>query len=570
MSGGLIQIVAYGSQNLFLTGSPEITYFKTVYRRHTNFAIESMILPFDDTVGFDETSTLKIPQNSDLIGNMYLQIKVPEFNYDRTILTDDISNASAELNEAKINLSTVTSYMAINIKAYREAYNAYIAINVMDATTMINGIETVFGDAYHIIGGESPSDAITTVNAFTDLIEDTDFNISYVGMNEIAYDNSSMTDKDIFNSLINVGLSQSIKVKKYYSDLYNDALEIYNDVTNKNRKFAWVSNLGNAITEYVEISISGQSIDKHYSQYMEMDHELTEKTEKDYLYDKMIGNVEKLTTYDRTVKPEYTIMLPLRFWCCKNIGLALPLISLQHQSFDVTVKTRDVLSCAYMESDSDDVLNLDDIFSDQNLNLEMNLVIDCIYLDKLERKKFAQGSHEYLIEQIQTTTIDNIEHPTVKSLLDFSHPSKELIWGIQKNSYTDNVDGSTRCEWNNFSLSSVTSSTPYKTNPILDAEILFNGYHRIKKHEGNYFNYVQPYEHHTRTPSDGINIYSFCLHPEEHQPSSTCNLSRIAKPILNITLDSSVFDDGELKLWIFSKKYNILRFINGMGGIAYT
>lgn len=570
MSGGLIQIVSYGSQNLYLTGSPEITYFKTVYRRHTNFAVESIILPFDNEVNFDETSVVKIPGNGDLLSKMYLQITVPEFSYPRTTSSTDISDAETALETAKTNLSSVTSYMAVNIEAYREAYSAYSAANVVDSSSMITAIETIFGDAYHVTDPEASSDIITIVNTFAALLDDTNFSISYIGMNEIAYDNSTVTDKDDFYKLLNVGLSQSIKVKKYFTDLYNDALDTYNDVTNENRNFAWVSNLGNSVLEYVDISIGGQTIDRHYSQYLEVDHELFDNTEKDDLYNKMIGNVSDLTTYDRTTKPSYTMMVPLKFWCCKNNGLALPLIALQYQSVDITVKTRDILSCAYMELEDGEVLGLDDVFSDLNLHLEMNLVVDYIYLDMMERKKFAQSSHEYLIEQVQTDVTENIEYEHVKTILDFSHPSKELIWAIQKDVYTENTDSSIRCEWNNFSLSSVTSDTPYETNPVLDAEIVFNGYHRIQKYDGNYFNYVQPNEHHTRTPSDGINMYAFCLHPEEHQPSATCNLSRIAKPLLNITLNSSTLENDSAKLWVFSKKYNILRFVNGMGGVAYT
>ena len=573
MSGGIIQIVSYGSENLFLTGSPEITYFKTVYRRHTNYAAESIILPFDNEVNFDEISTIKIPSVGDLLTKLYLQITIPEFSYERDVSSVAVNNAQATLDAAKNNLEIVTTYMALNIEAYREAYNAYVAANIVNATEMISAIETIYGDAYYVTDPEATSETITTVNNFTALLNGTPFSISYIGMNEIAYNYSSSAndnDKNVFYKLLNVGISQSKKVKKYFTDLYNSALNEYQEVSNKNKKFAWVSNLGTSLLEYVEMSSGGQTIDKHNGQYLEVEHELHDVVEKDRLYDKMIGNVPELTTFDRTVKPSYTMVVPLKFFCCKNNGLAFPLIALQYQSLDITVKTRDVMSCAYIELDNDEVLDLNDVFSDLNIHLEMNLMAEFIFLDKAERKKFAQSSHEYLIEQIQTDVTENIEYGYIKNVLDFSHPSKELIWLIQKDSYTENVDGSVRCEWDNFSLSSVTSETPYNGNPVLDSEIVFNGYNRINKYDGNYFNYVQPHESHTRTPRDGINMYSFCLHPEEHQPSATCNLSRISKPMLNISIHDSAIEEDTVKLWVFSKKYNILRFINGMCATAYA
>jgi len=116
-------------------------------------------------------------------------------------------------------------------------------------------------------------------------------------------------------------------------------------------------------------------------------------------------------------------------------------------------------------------------------------------------------------------------------------------------------------------------------NPLLSAEIQLNGHPRFQRREGGYFNYVQPNQCHTRTPADGINVYSFGLHPEQHQPSGTCNLSRIDSTIL-----AMVWSDGfrsglsvpaldyttDSKLYVFAVNYNILRIMSGMGGLAYS
>ena len=98
-----------------------------------------------------------------------------------------------------------------------------------------------------------------------------------------------------------------------------------------------------------------------------------------------------------------------------------------------------------------------------------------------------------------------------------------------------------------------------------------NGHDRFDRREGAYFNYVQPDQHHTNTPADGINVYSFALHPEQHQPSGTANLSRIDNTQLNLWfadptarrgLPSLNFLSTDNKLFIFSMNYNVLRVMS--------
>jgi len=77
MSGGLLQLVAYGSQDIYLTGNSQITFFKIVYRRHTNFAIEAIEQTFNGTVDFGRRVSATISRNGDLIHKMYLQVDIP-------------------------------------------------------------------------------------------------------------------------------------------------------------------------------------------------------------------------------------------------------------------------------------------------------------------------------------------------------------------------------------------------------------------------------------------------------------------------------------------------------------
>jgi len=114
-------------------------------------------------------------------------------------------------------------------------------------------------------------------------------------------------------------------------------------------------------------------------------------------------------------------------------------------------------------------------------------------------------------------------------------------------------------------------------NPTTEAQLQLNGHDRFTKREGAYFNYVQPYQYHTNTPKPGINVYSFALNPEQHQPSGTCNFSRIDTTQLNVwfselgnTKWADVYLDPDNKMLIYCTNYNVLRIMSGMGGLAYS
>jgi hypothetical protein len=103
------------------------------------------------------------------------------------------------------------------------------------------------------------------------------------------------------------------------------------------------------------------------------------------------------------------------------------------------------------------------------------------------------------------------------------------------------------------------------------AKLQLNGQDRFTEREGSYFDRVQPYQHHCRTPSTGINAYSFALRPEEHQPSGTCNFSRIDKATLQLTVSVNTVQGGNTaQVRVYALNYNVLRVMSGMGGLAYS
>jgi hypothetical protein len=211
---------------------------------------------------------------------------------------------------------------------------------------------------------------------------------------------------------------------------------------------------------------------------------------------------------------------------------------------------------------------------------DTSLWIDYIYLDTEERRRFAQVSHEYLIEQLQYTGEESINNVSYKSRLNFNHPVKELIWTVQLDEIAE-----TYHEWTNYTteptgivddqfldvtvIQEHTFGGENAVNPVYSAKIQLNGHDRFQARDGKYFNLVQPYQHHTNIPdSPGINVYSFGLKPEEHQPSGTVNMSRIDNATLLLQLDPAVQNGAKLR--VYATSYNVLRIMSGMGGLAYS
>ena len=393
MGGGLLQLVAYGAQDVYLTGNPQITFFKVVYRRHTNFAVEAIQQTFNGNPGYGNTVTCQISRNGDLINRVYLQATL-----------GDIAGAVA-------------------------------------------------ADKY----------------------------VNYVGLR---------------------------------------------------------------LLKNVVLEIGGQQIDKHYSDWMYIWNELSLPEGKRHGYNKMVGE---------SVDGGETLYIPLEFWFCRNVGLALPLIALQYHEVKIKIDFETRKNCT---------IGTDTRFEELK---DVSLWVDYIFLDTDERRRFAQLSHEYLIEQLQFTGTENLVTGSNRIKLNFNHPCKELVW-VAKNSLTTDQD-----YWYNYTTGAAMVGNDVSANPFTDAILQLNGNDRFAVRNGSYFNLVQPYQHHTNIPKNpGINVYSFALKPEDHQPSGTLNMSRIDTSTLMVnteTLPGAATYNG---INIDAVNYNVLRILSGMGGLAYS
>ena len=528
MGGGLMQLVAYGAQDIYLTGNPQITFFKVVYRRHTNFSMESIEQTFNGTPDWGKKVSCTISRNGDLIYRVYLQTTLPQIK-----LTSDSGKNPASLAE-----------------------------------------------------------------------------------------------------------------------------------------FNWINWIGHQLIKNVEVEIGGQRIDKHYGEWLHLWNELTQQSGHQEGYARMCGNVTLLVTPNGPagsaqsggtqenpetelqtahIFPETQLYIPLQFWFCRNPGLALPLIALQYHEVKINVEFNDLANCAQGNTSSADgkrnrsgrgdnsadtlvgvgtapngLASFTNNMSEFSLK-DTALFVDYIYLDTDERRRFAQVSHEYLIEQLQFTGEESITSKNSKIKLNFNHPVKELVWVVQPNNniipgnkqffnFTDHVDSTFitgeamdplglgmsssldlglgilsegagtyyEAGWGEYSHSTLNdpqtiSKFDVGKNCVEKAKLQLNGHDRFQERKGDYFNYVQPYQHHSQTPAIGINVYSFGLKPEEHQPSGTCNFSRIDNATLQLTVTDETIKPKDCqsrvqnaKVRVYATNYNVLRIMSGMGGLAYS
>lgn len=399
MGGGLMQLVAYGAQDVYLTGDPEITFFKAIYRRHTNFSVESIAQVFNGTTGFGRKATVTVSRNGDLITNTFLEVKLPNLN------------------------------------------------------------------------------------------------------------------------------------------------------TGSDTHWRYRNNIGHSLIEEVELEIGGQRIDRHYGEWLDIWSELSLPTEKKDMFDSEM--ISRFSSNTSTTGDARTLYIPLQFFFNRNHGLALPLIALQYHEVKINFTFAKISDLVYKTDALGAPLETQPTYGSIP-DVPMSLYIDYVYLDSDERKRFAQSQHELLIEQLQFTG-DETASKNGSYRLNFNHPVKELVWVVSQPTVSDRF---------NYGLAS-------DSEPVTDANLQLNGHDRFDKREGSYFRLVQPFQHHTRIPQKHIYVYSFAVKPEEHQPSGTCNFSRIDNATLKLSLSDKASAPGS-KVKIFATSVNVLRILSGMGGLAYS
>ena len=453
MGGGLMQLVAYGAQDIYLTGNPQITFFKVVYRRHTNFSMEAIEQTISGSSGLDKSGTITISRNGDLIHSIFMDV-------------------------------TVNSTLNITIES------------------------------------AAAGTADQLYNYGHDLLDNV---VLEIGGQEI--------DKQ-----------------------YGDWMQVWHDLTDDSHV---MPTPGGAVTIDTVVATRNDNVKGVGLQHIGLTNQ------------PLSGSVS-------TVSGRITV--PLQFWVCKNPGLALPLIALQYHEVKLKVNWNKTGFGFVGGFDHSENKTASKITADAS---SYKFFVDYIYLDTDERRRFAQVSHEYLIEQVQRDihTVAESSNVINKGLnLNFNHPVKELIWVGRCTTLADggSSDHEKRCYSSQFL-------------PVEDTgniKLIMNGHDRMAPRPPTYYSRTQIYQYHKGRGGitfeesnnlepvvyyDAISVYSFALKPEEHQPSGTCNFSRLD----NVQLDfnGAGMSGGSAtcgEIIVYAVNYNVLRIMSGMGGLAYS
>lgn len=330
-----------------------------------------------------------------------------------------------------------------------------------------------------------------------------------------------------------------------------------------------------ALIKEVELEIGGQRIDRHNATWLRIYNELFRKDADKHGYERMVN----FTAEEQATPAEITrrFYVPLVFFFNRNPGLALPLIALQYHEAKLNIEfnTTTIMSDAGVKTTSDS-------------DMDVKLFVDYVYLDTDERRRFAQVSHEYLITQVQHTGDETalLSSSNQNQRLNMNHPCKYLTWVFANPNKHGHFAGNANQR--------DTMATSELLAPLKMAKLQLNGHDRSAERRGSYFSQTQPWQSLRTIPRAGVYLYSFALKPDEHQPSGTCNMSRIDNAMLvlqyktqggdatrssnvaNVLMqlggeDTTTKDVSDLTaLRIYAENYNVFRIMSGMGGLAYS
>jgi hypothetical protein len=553
MTGGLMQLVAYGAQDVYLTGNPQITFFKIVYRRHTNFSIESIEHSVIGEPRFGRRITVTFTRNADLINKIYVKIILNEVNIpvnNKFAWVRRIGHALIRQVEFELGGTILDRHYGTWLDVWYELARsgdhergyAHMIGDIPELTTY-NGITkpeyTLFVPLQfwfnRHVGLSIPLIALQYHDARIHI----EFNEKEkVIVKDCNFDDTSIELKDT-----------TLLVNYIYLD------------SEERRRFAQVGH------EYLIEQIQFNGVEPVLSLVTTYKLDYNHPTKEliwamkngNYISGKRFIFYTDKDSWDECDQTDIDCLTPIEEASCKIITESISVIDDPTASVGGTwteVFNGTVITPTTATIGTINITNKND--APVYVNPESLKIGDYGITDKINADVTVDADGNIIVNTVKTSL-------TVR---DFSVPH-EFMTDTRVNVCDPLVN-----QYNNYGI--LIDGT---VNPIQFGLLKLNGHDRFDEREGAYFNYVQPAQHHSNTPADGINVYSFALFPEQHQPSGSANLSRIDDTVLTLRfLDSTsstnlpslnFLNDGN-ELWVFATNYNILRIMSGLGGLAYS
>jgi len=579
MAGGLMQLVAYGAQDVYLTGNPQITLFKVVYRRHTNFSTECIELTLD-TAKPGSRSTVQVLRNADLATKCYLRLVLPDLvpaSNSSVAWVKRVGHAVMKNIEVQIGGSQIDKHYSTWLDVWYElthtvdrerGYDAMVgdvpALTTLSSSTIAGGYTLFvplqfwfcrnYGLALPLIALQYHEVRFNI--EWEDLSNLVVYSGSAPNLNGVTYGSSGILvdyqylDSEERRRFAQVGHEYLIEQMQYdeRSLVSGSSQNFTLNFNHPCKEFIWTHKLG---------LFSGAS-SAQFLGYTAGDWKVELDAVAANLVESMIGTQ---TSGDDTVLTTVTSTTAAYTNLVLNAGTQTVFLTFTSGSAEVPTSL---------------VFNIDNNASTANSTLDnVSVLLNPVcagsttssFLNLVSRVSWASvdltvsesGAVTVLhVETEHNLTIADVSTP-LGSMVDNRSDSSSDVTVVQRFNYGAYLDGT--------------------GNILQTGNLNFNGQDRFDAREALYFNAVQPDAHHTRSPADGVYVYSFGLHPEQHQPTGTANMSRIdtarlvykvadvARPV-TLGAGNTIYDNTTVFLMVTN--YNVLRIMSGMGGLAYS
>ena len=534
MGGALMQLVAYGAQDVFLTGTPEITFWKVSYRRHTNFAMESIEQTFSGQADFGRRVTCTISRNGDLAYRTYLQVTLPEINQN---MAADGDTKGVYARWLDFPGEQLIAQVEIEIGGQRIDRQYGDWMHIWNQLTMSSEQEA----GYHKMVGNTTQLTYITDKAFDPISGPC---AAAGGPQQVCAPRDALPETTLYIPLSfwycrNPGLALPLIALQYHEVKINIDFRPIGECLWAVKDLAAVTGTQSTTNAYQQ-SLVAASL---YVDYIFLDTDERRKMAQnphEYLIEQVqFTGDESVGSSSNKIKLNFNHPCKELIWVVQPDSNVDYCASLEAPS----VLYRSLGAQPFNYTDAVDALPnalhafggakaIEDFINDSGL-FQMDLAADVANASLAQSDQHAQAAGEQVVSGSKQSALSDagtfVLAETAKSL---------HCWG---------------------------------ENPVVTAKLQLNGQDRISEREGSYFDVVQPYQHHTRHPDTGINVYSFALRPEEHQPSGTCNFSRIDNAVLQLVLSSStVAGTATAKVRVYAVNYNVLRIMSGMAGVAYS
>ena len=502
-----MQLVAYGAQDIYLTGNPQITFFKVVYRRHTNFSMETIQQTLDGTTTLNLTSNTNasctISRNGDLVGRVYVVTR-----------SDGVTDGSKLVNEVELEIGgqridkQTEEWMNVWNELSTDETKA-LPLKAMSGcvgSSSTTGVENLVQVPLQFWFCRNPGLALPLI--------------------ALQYHEVKLKFK--WGRGNDVGTNAECEVFCEY---------IYLD-TDERRRFAQISH--EYLIEQVQHQVEGS---QNTSYTLNLNHPVKEliwtdassvTTEKANL--KLNGHdrfSEQHREYFQLRQPfDHHTAVPRQ-----NLPSAAQTSLLDRQ---ITLATPAGGAAAYALEDNAEAVTA----NGSDFDLTGN-VITLSAGGPIAATVFPQGTQLAIVVTATGDATDIVTNGAVEVVGDM---------------YFCNVTADATGAANVLSIpvtppttahtvpKVMTSTTDADSNSSVSVFIVTNGNSNQAR---------------TSTMTNRVNVYSFALKPEEHQPSGTCNFSRIDNALLK-------FDGNVTVANIYAVNYNVLRIMSGMGGLAYS